>query len=83
MAPRCKDLLAVVTALPADGTNKQSAPAGKAEAKQKAKVVPVNASLGNADCSSEDIAVPVKASLEEAHGSSEEIEMPMTQKSSS
>ena len=58
MAPWCKDLLAVVTGLPADGT-KQSAPVGKAQAKQRAKVVPVKASLGKADGSSEEMEVPM------------------------
>ena len=80
MAPWCKDLLAVVTGLPADGT-KQSAPVGKAQAKQRAKVVPVKAGLEKADCSSEGMAVPVKASLGKADGSSEEMEVPMTQES--
>jgi hypothetical protein len=80
MAPWCKDLLAVVTGLPADGT-KQSAPVGKAQAKQRAKVVPVKAGLEKADCSSEGMAVPVKASLGKADGSSEEMEVPMAQES--
>ena len=80
MAPWCKELLAVVVGLPADGT-KQSAPVGKAQAKQSGKIVPVKASLEKADCSSEDKIVPVKAGLEKADGSSEEIEVPMTQES--
>ena len=42
MAPWCKELLAVVVGLPADGT-KQSAPVGKAQAKQSGKIVPVKA----------------------------------------
>ena len=66
--------------MPADGTN-QSAPVGKAQAKQSGKIVPVKASLEKADCSSEDKIVPVKAGLEKADGSSEEIEVPMTQES--